>query len=455
MKKCPICGNEYEHENVCPICGIPLIDTETNSAVASEPEKKKRFSTKKKKEEPAVEEPVIEEPIIPNPAEEYAIVEEPAIEEEPVVKEPEEKSSVKKDSVREAQEEDIYGLGVKPASTGGSSSGSSSSGGRSSGDNVSHDGKVTISFKPAYVVAVVVILLLIVAAVFIVRGMKAKKEAEQMYQYEQDVPAEEPETTEEEIDLSLVDVNAVNVNHWEYTGKIDYMVSPAVVRLDPPLNFYAYTTDNKKALLEDVSEVCIDSSSSIDMRDFDGKMTTVTGSLTIDNDRILMSVTDAWTDEVEEDDTAIHEYNVVISDVSWSQAKEACESAGGYLARINSVEEYNYITNMLTSRGYTKQHFYLGGRRDASGSDYYWVNQNNEFIGDALNRSESWSNGYWYINEPSFVDTGSDANGNIQENVMNLFYVNGTWYLNDSSDNLAANYPSLLSGKVGYIIEFE
>ena len=36
---------------------------------------------------------------------------------------------------------------------------------------------------------------------------------------------------------------------------------------------------------------------------------------------------------------------------------------------------------------------------------------------------------------------------------MNLFYVNGTWYLNDSSDNLAANYPSLLSGKVGYIIK--
>ena len=178
MKKCPICGNEYEHENVCPICGIPLIDTETNSAVASEPEKKKRFSTKKKKEEPAIEE-------------------------EPAVKEPEEKSSVKKDSVREAQEEDIYGLGVKPASTGGSSSGSSSSGGRSSGDNVSHDGKVTISFKPAYVVAVVVILLLIVAAVFIVRGMKAKKEAEQMYQYEQDVPAEEPETTEEEIDYMI------------------------------------------------------------------------------------------------------------------------------------------------------------------------------------------------------------------------------------------------------------
>ena len=110
---------------------------------------------------------------------------------------------------------------------------------------------------------------------------------------------------------------------------------------------------------------------------------------------------------------------------------------------------------MLNSGGYTNIHFYLGGRRDDTGVDYYWVNEQNEFMGDCLNSSASWCSSYWYQNEPSFRDTGSDANGEIAENVMNLFCVSGSWYLNDSSDNLAGNYPDLLSGKVGYIIEYE
>lgn len=43
----------------------------------------------------------------------------------------------------------------------------------------------------------------------------------------------------------------------------------------------------------------------------------------------------------------------------------------------------------------------------------------------------------------------------IPEDVMNLFCVNGTWYLNDSSGDLVGNYSGVLSGKVGYIVEYE
>lgn len=83
------------------------------------------------------------------------------------------------------------------------------------------------------------------------------------------------------------------------------------------------------------------------------------------------------------------------------------------------------------------------------------MNQENQFIESGLNTSDSWAQLYWYNGEPSFVDVGSEATGTIEEDVMNLFCVSGSWYLNDSSANLAGMYPDLLSGKVGYIVEYE
>ena len=76
-------------------------------------------------------------------------------------------------------------------------------------------------------------------------------------------------------------------------------------------------------------------------------------------------------------------------------------------------------------------------------------------MGDCLNDSDSWLGSYWYENEPSFRDTGSGADGDIAENVLSLFYVSDTWYMNDSSSDIAGSYPDLMSGKVAYIIEYE
>lgn len=164
-------------------------------------------------------------------------------------------------------------------------------------------------------------------------------------------------------------------------------------------------------------------------------------------------IEDDFQEKVE--DTAIHNYQVVISDISWYEAKAECERAGGYLVRINTAEEYRYIIDFLNTNGYTEIHFYLGGRRNYDGRDYYWIDENDTFIEECLNNPESWTNGYWYKNEPSYEDIGSDISGNIEENVMNLFYVKDSWYLNDSSEDMAYYYPEWLDGKVGYIIEFE
>ena len=159
--------------------------------------------------------------------------------------------------------------------------------------------------------------------------------------------------------------------------------------------------------------------------------------------------------EPEKDDPGIHRYEIVTGDVTWDEAFAQSIERGGYLARISSPEEYQYITDMLNSGGYTRYQFYLGGRRNDGDTEYYWVNTKNQFLGECLNDSDSWLGSYWYENEPSFRDTGSGAGGEIAENVISLFYVSGTWYMNDSSSDMAGFYPDLMSGKVAYIIEYE
>ena len=49
MKKCPLCGREFENGTKCTSCGVFLIDTETNQAVSPDNGKKKRIRPEKKK----------------------------------------------------------------------------------------------------------------------------------------------------------------------------------------------------------------------------------------------------------------------------------------------------------------------------------------------------------------------------------------------------------------------
>lgn len=265
------------------------------------------------------------------------------------------------------------------------------------------------------------------------------------------------EEDQDEVDMSLVDIDGVHNDYLEIGGEVsEDGYGELYLRTEQSQNIYVYdSASGEDILAENVNEIRIDGSSPVSVDQYVDGSIVAGGSLYADNGSVVFRIENLISGETKEDDPGVHNYQVIVEDCTWQEALQRSLDQGGHLLRLNSPEEYEYITGMLSDGGYTNIHFYLGGRRDDSGREYYWVDENNQFMGECLNSGGNWCDPYWFDNEPSFQDTGSDAAGAITEDVMNLFYVSGTWYLNDSSSDLAGMYPDLLSGKVGYIVEFE
>ena len=153
---------------------------------------------------------------------------------------------------------------------------------------------------------------------------------------------------------------------------------------------------------------------------------------------------------IPEDDTAIHTYEYIISDCTWQEAFQDCLNRGGYLVRINSSKEYEYIRKEISSQKMTDVYFKLGGRRDSGSQDYYWVNQDNKLFGQKLNSDDSWCSDEWMGGEPSFQD------GSLEEKYMDLFFYDGEkrFVWNDVPDDMLSAEPAY-AGKLGYICEYE
>ena len=146
----------------------------------------------------------------------------------------------------------------------------------------------------------------------------------------------------------------------------------------------------------------------------------------------------------------IHRYNYVVSDCTWEEAYQNCLEAGGYLVRINSLDEYNYIIDQIDQKHMSDIQFKIGGRRAEGAQDYYWVNESKQLYGEKVNSDSYWTKEIWLSGEPSYSD------GNVQENYLDIFYY-GTedrWVLNDVPDDILSSAPEF-SGKLGYICEYE
>lgn len=149
----------------------------------------------------------------------------------------------------------------------------------------------------------------------------------------------------------------------------------------------------------------------------------------------------------------IHRYSYYASDGSWDENFEQAKAKGGYLLRVNSQDEYDYIVGALGASDLNDIFILqIGARRDPESSLYYWVDENNNLYGDPINDANSWIVDEWMQGEPSYQDSYGEKT--ITEDKVVLYLLEGKWYLNDVTNGMVAWYPPH-AGKVGYIVEFE
>ena len=81
---------------------------------------------------------------------------------------------------------------------------------------------------------------------------------------------------------------------------------------------------------------------------------------------------------------------MIAGDLSWEDAKNACEERGGYLATITSEEEYEKISEMADRSGLT--YLWLGAKLQSDTEEWKqagWIT------------GEDWTFDNWYPGEPS------------------------------------------------------
>lgn len=127
-----------------------------------------------------------------------------------------------------------------------------------------------------------------------------------------------------------------------------------------------------------------------------------------------------------------HSYELVVADVSWSEAAQRCQEMGGRLVTINDEEEFNTVIALAEEQGVPR--LWIGCHR--VNGQLVW---------------EDGSTGYefWAKGEPTYVD----INDQVAEDYIMLWDNNG-WGYNDNRNDPIADYPQWYSGTVGFVCEY-
>ncbi len=156
------------------------------------------------------------------------------------------------------------------------------------------------------------------------------------------------------------------------------------------------------------------------------------------------------TEPVALDESGIHEYELVIKDITWNEALKECESMGGYMLHINSQEEFDAVTKLLNEKGYTGI-VYLGGMRQLTSKEYYWVD--GAFVptsDEILNKDDMLK--YWLPGEPSYADVSE--NYSVDEQYMCMLHRKESgWVWNDIPDDVLSLAPNYYKGRLAFICE--
>ena len=155
-----------------------------------------------------------------------------------------------------------------------------------------------------------------------------------------------------------------------------------------------------------------------------------------------------------EESDGIHRYELIAEDVTWEEAFEDCINRGGYLVHINSEDEFIAITNQIREEQKTNYTFWLGAMYEYTSDAFYWVDENGEYASEKVSNNDKYAS-YWLPGEPSIYGTYYNEDGEellLHEDYISMIYRQSEdrFYWNDIQE-----VPDYLSGKIGYICEYD
>ena len=131
-------------------------------------------------------------------------------------------------------------------------------------------------------------------------------------------------------------------------------------------------------------------------------------------------------------------YQLVFADVTWEQAKAACEALGGHLATVRNDAQLNEIISLVEQEG--AKFIWLGASRSSADNTWYYVT------------GEQMTYGVWDTNEPSAFDGDGTP-----ENCLLMWHSRSRdmWCFNDTRNDPISVLPRTYSGKTAYICQFD
>ncbi|MCD8129245.1 MAG: protein kinase [Oscillospiraceae bacterium] len=147
--------------------------------------------------------------------------------------------------------------------------------------------------------------------------------------------------------------------------------------------------------------------------------------------------TDGEADTDEPDEEPEPTYELVLADVTWTQAKALCEEMGGHLVTVESAEEMQTVIALAEEN--SAQFVWLGAQRESDGVWRYVTGEEMTYV--------AWDSG-----EPTVTDSDGTA-----EDYLLLWYrpAVGTWSCNDTRNDPISVLPATYSGKIAYICEYD